>query len=305
MYRSRHRTLHLFRRGPSAQLRLVVYLGLALGLTVVDAHWRVLEPVRQVLSITLYPLQRVTMLPRDVAAGIHDWANAAANIRVEQESLQNQRIALAQLTTRAAQLSAENQQLRRLLSVSERIHQTPVAVQVLREPANAFGRTIIFSKGSTHGIAPGMPVMDEGGVVGQIVRVTPYTSEAALVTDERIAIPAQIVRNGLRVIAFGGGVDNRMEVRHLTVDTDVQPGDMLITSGVGEVFPAGLPVAQITAVSHEAATGFIVASAEPLAHPRRYRHFLVLLTNIDAGEKNATTADESARATTTAGQTSP
>jgi len=274
----RHRTPHLFRRGPSTQLWLAAYLGLALSLMVVDVHWRVLEPVRQVLATGLYPLQRLTLLPRDISAGIHDWLNAAANIRVEQESLQNQRIALAQLATRAAQLSDENQQLRRLLNISEQVSLPPVAVQVLMEPASTFGQTIIFNKGSASGIAPGMPVIDEGGIVGQVVRVTPYTAQAALVTDRRVSIPAQVVRNGLRVIAFGGGAARRMEVRHLTIDTDVQPGDVLITSGVGEVFPAGLPVAQITTVGFDATTGFTIATAEPLAHPRRYRHFLVLLT---------------------------
>src|SRR5690606_40247508 len=114
-------------------------------------------------------------VPRDAMTAISDWTDAAAAARTEKEALQRQRIELAQIATHAAQLSAENQQLRRLLGVADMVVQPSVAVEVLYEPPNAFTRRLVFDKGRNSGIMPGMPVIDEGGVVGQIVRVTPFT----------------------------------------------------------------------------------------------------------------------------------
>lgn len=270
-------TIRLFKRGPVAEVRLVVYIVLALCMMVVDAHWRVLDPARRVVAVTLYPFQRLVMLPRDLMTGIDNWTNAASLVRSEKEALQSQRIELAQVATHAAQLAAENQQLRRLLNVAEQVRQSSVAVEVLYEPVNAFSRHLVLNKGSSSGIAPGMPVIDEGGIVGQIVRVTPFTAEAALVTDERVSVPVQTLRNGLRLIAFGGNSAGKVEVRYLTADSDLRQDDVLVTSGVGGIFPAGLPVARVDEVRHDPATGFAVAEATPLSHPSRYRHFLVLL----------------------------
>src|SRR5690606_27300970 len=170
-------------------------------------------------------------VPRDAMTAISDWTDAASLARTEKEALQRQRIELAQIATHAAQLSAENQQLRRLLNVADMVPQPSVAVEVLYEPPNAFSHHLIFNKGSSSGIQPGMPVIDEGGVVGQVVRVTPFTSEAALLTDDKVSIPVQVLRNGLRLISFGSPVSSKVEVRYLTADADISPGDTLITSG--------------------------------------------------------------------------
>lgn len=269
-------TIRLFKRGPTAEFRLLVFVILSLALLIVDARWRVLDPAREAVSVALYPFQRAVMMPRDLIATVGDWTDAASDARTEKEALQRQRIELAQIATHAAQLSAENQQLRRLLGVADMVAQPSVAVEVLYEPPNAFTRHLVFDKGRNSGIMPGMPVIDEGGVVGQIVRVTPFTSEAALLTDDKVSIPVQVLRNGLRLIAFGGHPDGKLEVRYLTNDTDIKPGDMLVTSGVGGLFPAGLSVAQVDEIQRDNASGFSMAIATPLSHPERYRHFLVL-----------------------------
>lgn len=261
-------------------MRLCV-LGLAaLALTVTDAHVRVLDPVRQSLAVGLYPFQRVVMAPRDGVRTVYEWINAANLIRSENEALQRQRIELSQVASHAAQLSAENAQLRRLLGVTGTTAQPAVVVEVLYEPPGSFHQRLVFNKGSRDGLAPGMPVIDEGGVVGQIIRVTPMTAEAALVTDKEISIPVQILRNGLRLIAFGSESAASMEVRYLAANADIREGDTIVTSGVGGLFPAGLPVAQVKSVDRDTASGFARAVVEPLAHPERYRHFLVLRVDV-------------------------
>jgi rod shape-determining protein MreC len=273
-------TIRLFKRGPTAEFRLFIFVLLALSLLVVDSRWTVLDPARQAISVVLYPFQRIMLAPRDAVEHIGNWTDAAALARSEKEALQRQRIELAQISTHAAQLATENVQLRRLLNVADTVTQPSVAVEVLYEPPNAFSHHLVFNKGSASGIRPGMPVIDEGGVVGQIVRVTPFTSEAALLTDDKVSIPVQVLRNGLRLIAFGGNVSGKVEVRYLTANVDLAPGDTLVTSGIGGLFPAGLSVAQVDRVERDAATGFALGVATPLSHPERHRHFLVLRVDV-------------------------
>ncbi len=270
-------SIRLFRRGTSAELRVAALIILALSLMLVDARLAVLEPLRQAVAAVLYPFQRVMMAPRELVSYFSSWTDAASTARSEKEALQRQRIELAQLSTHAAQLSAENEQLRRLLQVADAVTQPSVAVEVLYEPPNGYARHLIFNKGSASGIRPGMPVIDEGGVVGQVVRVTRFTSEAALITDDKVSVPVQVLRNGLRLIAFGGNPSGKVEVRYLTADVDLQESDTLITSGIGGLFPAGLPVGSVDRIERDDASGFALALVSPLSHPERYRHFLILL----------------------------
>jgi rod shape-determining protein MreC len=279
-------TPRLFRRGLPAEAKLAVLVVLSLALLLGDSQWHVLEPVRRAVSVVLYPFQRAVLLPRDLVQQVNEWLNAANLVRTENEALQRQRIELAQVATHGAQLAAENAQLRRLLGVTDTLSQHAVVVEVLYEPPNAFNQRLVFNKGSRQGLAPGMPVIDEGGVVGQIVRVTPMTAEAALVTDEQVSIPVQILRNGLRLIAFGGNQPGKMEVRYLAANADIKEGDTIVTSGVGGLFPAGLPVAKVQKVERDTASGFARAVCEPLAHPERYRHFLVLQVDVKRAEFN-------------------
>ncbi len=285
----RHVTLRLFRRGPPAEVTLAILVLISLALLFTDATWKTLNPLRQVVSIGLYPFQRAVLLPRDAVYMVHDWYDAAALVKSENEGLQRQRIELAQVSSLAAQLAAENAQLRRLMGVFDRVVAQPaIVVEVLYEPANAFNRRLVFNKGSKDGIAPGMPVIDEGGVVGQVIRVTPMSSEAAVLTDEVVSIPVQLLRNGLRLIAFGSSTPGKVEVRYFAADADIQKGDLMVTSGVGGVFPPGLPVARIDDVQRNSASGFARAEAIPSSHPERYRHFLVLQVPVDGNETPVT-----------------
>jgi rod shape-determining protein MreC len=269
--------LELFRRSVPAQVKLVLLAFLACLLLVVDAQTRFLEPLRQGLSVALYPFQRVVMLPRDALVVVQDYSNAAQLLKEESEALQQQRIELSQVIGNAAQLVTENRQLRRLLGVIEDkpIHPA-VVVEVLYEPATDYRRRLVFNKGSRQGIEPGMPVIDEGGIVGQVIRVTPFSAEAAMLTDEQLAVPVQLLRNGLRLIAFGSAIPGKVEVRYFSSDTDIQEGDVLVTSGVGGGFPAGISVGTVESVERDAASGFARALAQPTSHPERYRHFLIL-----------------------------
>ncbi|AFZ83271.1 rod shape-determining protein MreC [Candidatus Kinetoplastibacterium blastocrithidii (ex Strigomonas culicis)] len=233
------------------------------------------------MAIAIYPFQRIVVAPRDFVIQINSYMNAASIIKKENEFLQRQRIELAQVTTRMAQLLVENNQLRNLLGIKENIQQASVVVEILYDTVNSFNRRLVFNKGSNSGILPGMPVINESGVVGQIIRVTPRTSEVALISDNGIAIPVQISRNGLRLISFGAG-SGKIEVRYLLDNVDIKEGDKLITSGIGGIFPAGLPVAEITKIEIDKSIGYSRAISDNPAKHERYRHFIVLQVDVSS-----------------------
>ncbi|MBU4612434.1 rod shape-determining protein MreC [Achromobacter sp. GG226] len=267
----------LFRQGPPIWVRLVVFLMLSISLMVVDVRWRVLDTARQTLGMAVYPFQYVMLLPRDVARQFADWLDTAARIRAEDEAERQRRIEVAQLATHAAQLAEENSQLRRLLGVNEQRPDDPaVLVELLYESRTQFEQRLIINKGSLAGLRAGNPLIDENGLVGQVVRTGKVTAEVALLTDRAVSVPVQVLRNGLRAIAFPADEPGKVELRFVPVDADIAVEDVLVTSGLGGWFPAGLPVARIETVAPDPVTGYARIVARPLAGWDRYRHFLVL-----------------------------
>lgn len=274
---SKHNRLELFRRSMPAEIKFVILILLSVVLLLIDTQTKLLDSTRQVISFALYPAQKTIMFPRDIVVWGQDVMNAAELIQSENEALQRQRIELAQVTSSASQLSTENAQLRRLLNmIDDKTERSAVVAEILYEAATPFNRRLIFDRGQLDGVAPGMPVIDEGGVVGQIVRVTPVSSEAALLTDEVVSVPVQLARTGLRLIAFGSNLPGKIEVRYFSSDADIRAGDVLITSGIGGAYPPGLMVGKIESIDRDAASGFARAIANPSSNPDRYRHFLIL-----------------------------
>jgi rod shape-determining protein MreC len=119
-------------------------------------------------------------------------------------------------------------------------------------------------------------VTDETGIVGQVTRVHPLLSEVTLVTDRDQAIPVQVVRNGLRAIAFGGGASGTLELRFMAANADIQANDRLVTSGVDGTYPPGLPVATVVRIERDAENAFARVVCRPAAGVDRGRFVLVL-----------------------------
>ena len=267
----------LFRQGIASEVKLFFLCLLCIVLIVVDANWSFLEPVRRVTSTLIYPFQRVALWPKDVVDSVYDWSKFVTQTQEQIKHTESARIENARLNMRAMQMETENVQLRRLLGVKATVDVPSVAVEILYTPAHPSKESIILNKGAADGIEPGMPVIAEGGIVGQIRRVNHNTSEAALVTDEITSVPALVKRNGTRVLVFGSGQTGQIEVRYLSLDVDITVGDELVSSGIGGYYPAGLMIGEITSIETNSAQGFVRAIVAPSAHPGRHRHFLVLL----------------------------
>jgi len=283
----------IFSQGPSASARMIVLVLASLALMTVDHRWHQLEVVRSTLSTLLYPLQYTIDLP----IRFYYWGEEIFSTRqtlltknreYETRYLEN-RIQLQKLNI----LQRENTRLRQLLGATPETAERLLIAEIVKVGVDPNRQLIVLNKGTHNGVYVGLPVIDAQGVMGQVIHVGPLSSTAILITDISHAIPVQVDRNGLRAIAYGSGNINELEVRNLPHNTDIRVGDTLITSGLGNHFPANYPVATVTSVKHLPGELFSRISAKPLALLDQGREVLLLWNNkadtpLVAGESTET-----------------
>jgi len=272
-------SFQFFNRGPSPVARLVFFSVLSLLLLFVDARYRYLESTRSALSVLIVPIQKLATLP----SALWDQAGEFFITQSTQRSLikQNDDLKL-QHQNDAAQLSQlqalelENQQLRNLNELPLRNKYSTRLVEVIYAEPDVFRRKVLIDKGSNADVQIGQVVMDDIGIVGQITRVYPLLSEVTLITEKNHAVPVQVLRNGLRTIAFGAGDTSQLSLRYMPASADVQNDDMLVTSGIDGIYPPGIPVARVVKVEHDPAYPFANVTCLPVAGVDNHRHLLIL-----------------------------
>lgn len=265
-----------FRQGPSALSKLVFFSALALFLMVADARLGWLEPMRASIAVLLLPLQRSLAVPVEMAQGGTAYLQGLAAAQAEAEAARRQLAAQAERAAQAEQLRRENEALRRLLDLRPALAAPSIAAELIYEAADPFSRKIVIDRGETQGVQPAAPVINEAGVLGQVTRVFPLTSEVTLLLDRDAAIPVLNLRTQQRSVAFGGVRPAGMELRFLSANADVQEGDELHTSGLDGVYPPGLPVGRVLRVERRAEGGFARVLVQPAAASDGVRHVLVL-----------------------------
>lgn len=271
-----HQPPPFFNRGPAPLVRLTFFVSLAILLMVLDARFRYVESVRQVVALAAYPIQRVAMAPVDLFNGVVHYFSSTAALRAENAALREQRLRAAPEMLRLEALQEENNQLRRLLDARERLPRKAIFAEILYAARDPFSRKVVIDKGSQSGILPGEPVIDDVGVIGQVTRVYLLMSEVTLLSDKDQAIPLQLLRNGLRAVAYGGAEGGMLDLRFMAVNADIRNGDVLVTSGIDGTYPPGLPVATVARIERDAAYAFARITLAPTAGTDRYRQVLVL-----------------------------
>lgn len=264
-----------FRQGTSARTKLVLFSLLAVGLMVADARWRLVDPLRTAIAGLLLPAQRALLAPMDGWRGVARHFQDLDTAQRDADQARAAQAAQALVEAQVAQLRLENDRLRSLLDLRASVVAPSRAAQVLFESADPYARRVVIDRGSLHGVVPGSPVIVRDGVLGQVTRVQTLSAEVTLLTDRQAAIAVLNARTGARSAAFGG-VDPGMELRYVTGEFDIQPGDLLTTSGLDGVFPPGLPVARVARVERRPQSGFARILLQPQASADGVRHVLVL-----------------------------
>ncbi|MGE7961689.1 rod shape-determining protein MreC [Pseudomonas sp. NPDC089918] len=286
----------LFTKGPSLGVRLLVLAVLSVALMVVDARFTLLKPVRSQMSLVLMQSYWITDLPQRLWQGVASQFGSRTELVAENEKLKTENLLLQGRMQKLAALTEQNVRLRELLNSSALVNEKVEVAELIGMDPNPFTHRIIINKGERDGVILGQPVLDARGLMGQVVELMPYTSRVLLLTDTTHSIPVQVNRNGLRAIASGTGNPERLELRHVADTADIKEGDLLVSSGLGQRFPAGYPVATVKEVIHDSGQPFAIVRAVPTAALNRSRYLLLVFSDGRTPEERANDAAQAQEA---------
>lgn len=245
----------------------------------VDARLEVLKPVRSSLGMVLTPLYWLGDFP------VRTWNNTVqlfssrTDLLAENEQLRAETLLMQRRLQKLATLTEQNVRLRELLNSSALLDDRVLVAELIGIDPNPYTHRVLINKGSNSGVTLGQPVLDARGVMGQVIEVMPYTSRVLLITDSNHSVPVQVNRNGLRAIASGTGNLESIELRYVTDTADIREGDLLVTSGMGQRFPVGYPVAVVTDIQRNTGQPFARVQALPAATLNRSRYLLLVFSN--------------------------
>lgn len=272
-------SVKFFNRGPSPVVRLVFFALLSLLLLFVDARHQYLESTRSIISTLIYPLQKLTTLPAALWNDADEFFTTRSRLERDNEDLRAQHSTDATQIMQLQSLQAENAQLRSLLEMRERLKLPMQTAEVLYAERDPSRQKLLLNLGQSK-VAAGQAVLDNSGVIGQVTRVLPLLSEVTLITDKDHEVPVQVLRNGLRVILYGSGNPNELDLRYAPVTADLQEGDMLVISGIDGTYPPGLPVAKVTRIERDPAYPFARVQTAPVTGVNN-QHWLFVLSSLD------------------------
>lgn len=251
---------------------------MVIGLITADLRYNSMATTRSVLDTLGAPIYWVADLPLRV----RDWAEEHIQSRVElleaRERLARENLVLQGRSQQMASLQAENVRLRALLNSSALLRDDVLVAELVGVSPDPMRHLLVLDKGEQDGVFVGQPLIDADGLMGQVVEVTTASSRALLITDATHSIPVQINRNGVRAIAEGTGSLGSLEIHHVSATTDIQLGDLLVTSGLGGRFPEGYPVAVVSEIERDPGRTFARVLARPSAALDRSRHVLLVFS---------------------------
>jgi rod shape-determining protein MreC len=264
----------------------VLLLIALVALILVGIYTPWLKQARQQLNFLAVPFYQVTDIPRRIG----EWSNGAfaseGDLRAENERLKIEVLIYQRKQQQMAALAAENVRLRQLLNGKDMLQDKVLIAELIGVSPNPLSHVVMINRGSREDVYEGQPVLDAFGLMGQVVDIDEDTSRVLLISDSTHAIPVQVNRNGVRAIAEGTGDLNQLSLRHVSINADIREGDILVSSGLGERFPVGYPVAEVTQVVRNSGQAFARVIARPMARLDRSRHVLLVFdthsTTLDA-----------------------
>jgi rod shape-determining protein MreC len=271
----------MFTRGPSLVGRLAMALIVSTVLIVVDHKFDGFASTKVYLNSLVSPLQYIASLPGMMLSSSAERLVSHQRLVEENAQLIHQAAVMSEKLQRFDLLKAENDRLRTLLGSPVQEDAQKMVAELMAVDNNPFSLQIVIDKGAIHGVYEGQPVLDDKGIVGQIMEVGSTNSRVLLLSDITHAIPLRIARNNVRLVASGSGEIDELIVEHVAHSADIVVGDVLVSSGLGKVFPQGYPAAKITSILRDESRPFAQVRAKPIAQLDRLR-YLLLLWPVDA-----------------------
>ena len=251
-------------------------IALSISIMFVDQRFSHLEGLRSSISAVISPLRYLVSLPALSGTWVSEWFSTHNSMVDENRTLRHAERLLNARLQKMDVLLAENTRLRQLLGASRKLSDDVIVSELLSVDQNPYRQLIELNKGSLDGLQDGQAVIDDYGIMGQIIHVGHNSSTVKLISDPEHAIPVQFIHSGMRSVAFGNGSTDELELRFLPATADIKPGDELVTSGLGGRFPADFPVATIVQITLNKADGFKSALARPKARLDSSREVLVI-----------------------------
>lgn len=256
---------------------MLLALVASLILFVFDSRFNYFQPVRTSLATLVYPIQAVASLPVDIKNGMSNLFQSREDLKQRNEQLESSNLLNSIRLQKLKALEQENLRLRELLGSSFRLSERVFVAELLRVDLDPYSQQVVINKGARSDVFIGQPVLDSTGVMGQVTEVSSFSSRVVLLTDPSHSIPVQVNRNGLRAIATGNGWQGTLKLEHLTHNSDVRIGDLLVTSGLGGRFPIGYPVGTIESIDFPAGKAFAEITVQPAAKLDSSRELLLVM----------------------------
>lgn len=258
-------------------MRMLLALIASLILFVLDARLNYFSSVRSALSTVVYPIQSLASMPTDLGHWFEDYFQDREQLQEKNSDLETTNLLNNIRIQKLQALERENMRLRELLGSSFRLQEHVLVAELLTIDLDPFSQQVLIDKGQRSGVFVGQPVLDATGVMGQVTEVTPFSSRVVLLTDPGHAIPVELNRNGLRAVATGRGLNDRLQLKHLPHNADVREGDLLVTSGLGGRFPRGYPVGTVETIALPQGKAFADIAVKPAAKIKSSREVLLVL----------------------------
>lgn len=266
---------------------MVLLAVLSVLLMLLDHRQGHLETARRALSVAVYPIRVLVDLPSAGFGWAREYLSERNRLVAENRALRTESLRQRARMQRIAALEVENTRLRGLMDSPARLENRVQVAEILAVDLDPYRHRIALNRGEQAGVYSGQALLDADGIVGQVIRVNPLDAEAILISDPSHATPVELNRNGLRTVALGVGDVSRMELPFLPNSADIRVGDLLVSSGLGDAFPAGYPVARVTRVERRPGEPFARVEAEPTAALNRTRQVLLVWEGGEAAAEDA------------------
>ncbi len=275
-------------RGPSFGFRFFCYAVVSVVLMFYDQRGGWLDTARYGLQAAIYPLQLAVNSPSAAWNWLEESFTTREALQKEVDSLRNELREQQLITLRQAALAQENATLRGLNQAMPDVIEKRLIGEVISVETSTLRQRLLVNRGANHGVYKSQPVVTGDGVLGQAYRLGPFSTEVILISDAEHALPVQVLRSGVRTIALGTGRSTALELPYVPQNFDVKEGDLLVTSGLGRIFPYGLPVARVTRVERDPAEPLAKIFAAPLAKIDADREVLFIWSRTDHPASTAT-----------------